>query len=173
MAVPPGFVCMQWYEPTPRLSGATVEPQIDLVFLTAIAPGEEGETEPYRLGKLTLPRGGVLATSRLLQQQSSLPETDEHSPLRECIVAVKELLLPPGVDPEADMGPAPIGEDGEPIETMQMKYLATMGEVEKSSLENLLQLMDPRMGAAVTDKALGGWLAMLLGPECQELPPKE
>ena len=71
------------------------------------------------------------------------------------------------------MGPAPIGEDGEPIETMQMKYLATMGEVEKSSLENLLQLMDPRMGAAVTDKALGGWLAMLLGPECQELPPKE
>ena len=103
-----------------------------------------------------------------------LPEPDdveEASPLKECLHAVKELLLPPGVDPEANMGPAPMDENGEPLETLQMKYLAKREQIDRAALEQLLQLFDPLMGAAVAHDGLGDWLAMLLSPECQELPP--
>ena len=125
---------------------------------------------------LTLPRAGVLATSRLLEQESVLPETDEHKPLHVCASAIKELLLPRGVDPEANMGPPPIDESGEPMETVQMKYLEAIEGVsstQDTSLPNLCTLFDPHMGGAFTDAALAHWLGMLLGPECQELKPLE
>ena len=44
-------------------------------------------------------------------------------------------------------------------------------QIDRAALEQLLQLFDPLMGAAVAHDGLGDWLAMLLSPECQELPP--
>lgn len=52
-----------------------------------------------------------------------------------------------------------------------MKYLGKLEQIDRPALEQLTQLFDPRMGAAVTHEGLGSWLAMLLSPECQDLKP--
>ena len=174
LSVPAGYTCTQWHEASPRLAGATIEPTLTFVYCVSVKPPDEGVEGAYHIGKLTLPRAGVLATSRLLQQQSTLEEpTDPElpSPLRTCLRAIKELLLPPLVDPEASRGPVQMDENGEPIENLQMKYLGTLEEIDRPALTPLLQLFDPLMGGTVTHAGIGNWLSLLLSPECQELEP--
>ena len=169
VAVPAGFIAIQWHEPSPMLGGVAIEPNITLVFLvSAPPPAEEGAAPPdgpFLLGKRTMPRSGILATSRLVQQQLTAELGVVLNPLADSLRAVKELLLPPGVtDPEAPPGSRPPTRDPDedPGSTPAMRYKAVLEEVKDSSLANLATLFDPRQGAACTDEPLCAWMHMLL-----------
>ena len=168
LPIPAGLIITQWYECSAALSGTVIEPMIDLMYVLA-APlvAEAPDDASLHLGKLTLPRAGVLATSRLIQRMSSASLAgDEVAPLNASIRAVKDLILPQGAaDPEPGSRPPTRGAEmsyEELMDTPPMKYKAAVEAIPDSSLQNLAWLFDPRMGSACTDEPLCRWMHFVL-----------
>jgi len=166
--VPTGLVCMQWHESAAALCGNTAEPTITLVYLLAGAPnGEEAAEGAFALGKLVLPRSGVLATSRLLQRQAAAAAQAETGAqaLQESLSAVKE-LLGPAAESTAAAAPAP-ADDGfvdvaDNAPAAEDPATTAAAAIEAGSLSVLASLFDPLTGSLHTDNALCSWLGALL-----------
>ena len=163
LAVPPGFACLQWYETSSGLGGASIEPDVTLLYLVATPPPAEGggEEGPFLLGRRSVTRAAALATSRLLQRvRADAPA----GPFKEGLTAVKELLVSPERDPE-DTGSRPPSALPEGEETPLMKYQAASDAIGDASFATMAALFDPHMGGACTDEAVCAWLGLLLGEE--------
>jgi len=167
--VPAGLVCLQWYEGSPSLCGATIEPTITLVYLLAHASCEAGAEGPFTLGQLELPRAGVLKTSRLLQQQVLLKAEAADGVLHESLGAIKELLVLPTAPTAA---PATVALDDEELPTNEeegeqaaeapLTEAAAAAAVGEDKLDDIAQLFDPLTGFSLTDEAVCAWLATML-----------
>jgi len=167
LAAPAGLVITQWYEASPSLCGATIEPTLTLLYVLATPPvppadGAPSPPEsPFVVGCVTLPRSAVLSASRLVQRMAG---GNEATPLADALRALKKLLMPAGAaDPEAlESAPRPTDDDYDPMSSPQMRYKAAVEAVGDSSLAALANLFDPQTGAACTDEPLSAWLLMVL-----------
>ena len=149
--IPAGYVCFQWYEQSPVLGGATIAPQVSLVF---VFDGSEleGVEGSFVLGLRSLPRSDVLATSRLLQHLASVASEAPDS-LQESLHAVRELL---GV-PKHGVSHATSIDDEAPPDVQDVEQLVTV-----DSLQWLAALFNPLTGSSCNDVTLCGWLRHLL-----------
>jgi len=162
---PAGLVCLQWHESAAALCGTTAEPTITLIYFLAGADGEAAEGA-FTLGKLVLPRAGVLATSRLLQRHAALGTEAGEGAVQESLGAIRELVLPPAEVPAS--APAPAGDDdgdsaeGEPAVQAPSAESTAAAAIDAGSLGALASMFDPLTGSTHTDEALCAWLRALL-----------